>query len=70
MTQLFAEIRSSLSPEMRQTAYALACDVIAVDSRLNRDELRALEFIREQLEVPPEVARSVEDVTRIRFVAA
>ncbi len=38
--KVFELIRQALTPPLRDTAYALACDVIAVDSRLNRNEMR------------------------------
>ena len=55
---------------LRETAYALACDVIAVDSRLNRAELHMLEKIRAQLEIDPAMARAIEQVAEVRFKAA
>jgi uncharacterized membrane protein YebE (DUF533 family) len=67
---LFEEIRHALSPGLRDTAYALICDVIAVDRRLNRDEMRLLDQIRAQLGVDPTLARTVERVTELRFQAA
>jgi hypothetical protein len=42
-------IRQALSMPLRETAYALACDVIAVDSGLNRAEMRILDNVRAQL---------------------
>ena len=68
--QAFAMIRGALSPTLREAAYALACDVIAADRRLNRREIRVLERVREKLEVPPAVADLLEGATRIRFQAA
>ena len=67
---VFALIRQALSLPLRDTAYALACDVIAVDSRLNRAEMRILERIRAQLEVDPAMARAIERVAEVRFKAA
>jgi uncharacterized membrane protein YebE (DUF533 family) len=66
----FGLIRTALSPQLRATAYALACDVIAVDSRLQRNEMQTLEQIRADLEVDPALARAIERVAVIRFQAA
>ena len=55
---------------LRETAYAPACDVIAVDSRLNRAEMRILEQISTHLEVDPAMARAIERVAEVRFQAA
>jgi len=66
----FGMIRAALAPQLRDTAYALACDVIAADSRLRRDEMEALEQIRSQLGVDPVMARAIEQVAEVRFQAA
>ncbi|MCC2663608.1 MAG: hypothetical protein K0S35_1530 [Geminicoccaceae bacterium] len=68
--KVFAMIRKALPSQLRDTAYALACDVIAVDSRLRRDELQALEEIRAELDVDPVVARAIEQAAKVRFQAA
>src|SRR5690606_8270638 len=68
--RVFAMIRQALPMSLRDTAYALACDVIAVDRRLNRSEMRVLEEIRAQLEVDPAMARAIEQVAEVRFKAA
>jgi uncharacterized membrane protein YebE (DUF533 family) len=68
--KVFTLIRNALPMPLRDTAYALACDVIAVDSRLNRAEMRILESIRTQLEVDPAMARAIERIAEVRFKAA
>ena len=68
--RVFGLIRQALSMPLRETAYALACDVVAVDSRLNRAEMRVLEEIRAQLDVDPVMARAIEQVAQVRFKAA
>jgi hypothetical protein len=68
--EVFGLIREALPVPLRDTAYALACDVIAVDRRLNRAEMGILEEIRTQLEVGPAMARAIEQVAEIRFKAA
>jgi len=67
---VFGAIRAALSTPLRDLAYALACDVIAVDSRLQRDEMHSLEQIRTLLEVDPATARTIERAARVRFQAA
>jgi uncharacterized membrane protein YebE (DUF533 family) len=68
--RVFGLIREALSMPLRETAYALACDVIAVDRRLSRAEMGVLERIRAELEVDPVMARAIEQVTQVRFQAA
>ena len=70
LDQVFAMIREALSPTLREAAYALACDVIAADRRLNRREIGMLDQVREGLGVPPAVAEMLEGAARIRFQAA
>jgi uncharacterized membrane protein YebE (DUF533 family) len=68
--QVFGLIRQALPMPLRETAYALACDVIAVDSRLSRAEMRVLDEIRARLEVDRAMARAIEQVAEVRFKAA
>jgi uncharacterized membrane protein YebE (DUF533 family) len=68
--EVFRLIREALPVQLRDTAYALACDVIAVDSRLQRSELHTLEWLRTELEVDPAMARAIEQVAEVRFKAA
>jgi uncharacterized membrane protein YebE (DUF533 family) len=68
--KVFGLIRQALSVPLRDTAYALACDVIAADSRLNRNEMQILEQVRTELEVDPVMARAIEQVAEVRFQAA
>jgi uncharacterized membrane protein YebE (DUF533 family) len=68
--RVFGLIRQALPMALRETAYALACDIIAVDSRLNRAEMRVLDEVRVQLEVDPAMARVIEQVAQVRFKAA
>ena len=70
LDQVFGQIRDALPAPLRETAYALACDVIAVDSRLQKDEMQTLERIRQQLEVDPNTARTIERAAQVRFQAA
>jgi uncharacterized membrane protein YebE (DUF533 family) len=67
--QVYAQIRKALSGPLRGAAYALSCDVIRVDCRLQRDR-QALERIRQQLEVDPATARTIERAAGVRSQAA
>jgi hypothetical protein len=67
--RVYAQIRAALSGRLREAAYALSCDVIALDRRLQPDR-RALARIGEQLEVDPATARAIERAARARFQAA
>jgi uncharacterized membrane protein YebE (DUF533 family) len=64
------EIAESLSPALRETAYALARDVIAIDSRLNRKEVKILDLLAERLGIDPNSAQTIERAAEIRHRAA
>ena len=68
--RVFGLIREALPMPLRETAYALACDVIAVDRRLSRAEMGVLERICAELEIDPAMARAIEQVVQVRFQAA
>ncbi len=44
-------IKGSLEPQLRETEYAVACDVAAADGNPTQEELRMLEMIRHHLAV-------------------
>jgi tellurite resistance protein len=59
-------ICEALEPRLRETAYALACDVIAADHRARHTELEMLAFVREQFEIDPLIAHALERAARAR----
>lgn len=67
LEEAFAEIRNALPANLRETAYAVACDVAAADGEATQEELRALELIRHRLNLDRLVAAGIERGTRARF---
>lgn len=59
-------IREALEPRLRETAYALACDVLAADRNSDQDSLRMLEFVKLELGIDPLVAAAIERGARAR----
>jgi tellurite resistance protein len=59
-------IRAALTPALRETAYALACEVVAADMIARQGELEMLEFVREELHLDPLVASAIERGVRAR----
>ena len=59
-------IRDALESRLRETAYALACDVVAADSVAEQDSLRLLEFVKVELRIDPLVAAAIERGARAR----
>ena len=62
-----ALIRDALTPRLRETAYALACDVVAADGTAGQPVLRMLEFVMTELNLDPLVAAGIERGTRARY---
>ena len=63
----FTIIRQALPGHLPETAYALACDVVAADGEINQEELRLLELLRHGLEVSRLVAAAIERAAAARY---
>lgn len=59
-------IREALEPRLRETAYALACEVIAADGTAKQSSLQMLEYLVAELQVDRLVAVAVERGVRAR----
>ena len=59
--------REALPQGLRETAYALACDVAASDGRVSQEEIRLLELLRHGLSVGRLPAAAIERAARARF---
>jgi tellurite resistance protein len=53
-------IKAALPHKLRETAYALACEVAAADRKVDQSELRLLEMMRHELEVDRLTAAAIE----------
>jgi tellurite resistance protein len=60
--------KESLPRNLYETAYALCCDVAAADGWLSEEELRMLEEVRHQLEIPRLNAAAIERGARARHM--
>lgn len=65
---LFGLVRENLPDRLWETAYALACDVVAADVRAGQPELRLLEEIREELAIDKLAAAAIERAARARHM--
>jgi hypothetical protein len=63
-------IRAALSPRLRETAYALACEVVAADLVHQGPTLDMLEFVRAELNLDPLIAAAIERGARARHTRA
>lgn len=59
-------IRDALEPRLRETAYALACDIVAADKGNSQPVLRMLELVNSELRLDPLVAAAIERAARAR----
>ena len=59
-------IVESLPERLRETAYAIACDVAAADGKASQEELRLLEILRHRLQVGRLAAAAIERGARAR----
>jgi tellurite resistance protein len=59
-------IREALEPRLRETAYALACEVVAAGRLAKQPSLEMLEFVKDELELDPLAAAAIERAARAR----
>lgn len=62
------KIADTLPEKLRETAYALACDVAAADGKVSQEEARLLDMIRFELKVGKLVAAAIERGARARHM--
>ena len=67
LEEAFAAIGQVLPANLRETAYALACDVAAADGEASQEELRVLELMRHRLNIDRLIAAGIERGARARF---
>lgn len=65
---LFGLVRDALPERLFETAYALACDVVAADGKLRDVELRMLEEVRHELNIDRLHAAAIEWGSRARHM--
>jgi tellurite resistance protein len=68
LDRVLTEIKKSLPEKLRETAYALACDVAAADGKVSQEEARLLEMIRFSLEIGRLPAAAIERGARARHL--
>ena len=68
LDQAMTQIEESLPPHLRETAYALACDVAAADGKASQEELRLLEIVRHRLGIDRLTAAAIERGARARHM--
>ena len=67
LEETLQEINTALPAKLHETAYAIACDLVAADGEASQEELRILELIRHRLNVDRLTAAAIERGARARF---
>ena len=60
-------VNESLPSNLRETAYALACDIAAVEGRLKSEEIKLLAFRRHKLDIDRLTAAAIERGSRAHY---
>jgi tellurite resistance protein len=68
LDKAFKAIKGALPEKLRETAYALACDVAAADGRVTQEEARILEMVRDRLHIGRLPAAAIERGARARHM--
>lgn len=63
-------MRAALEPRLRETAYALACEVVAANPVTRERTLDMLAFVRTELHLDPLIAGAIERGVRARHQRA
>ena len=61
-------IKAALPEKLRETAYAMACDVVAADGTASQEELRLLEMLRHHLDIDRLHGAAIERGARARHL--
>jgi len=68
LDSVLGTIRDALPEKLRETAYAIACDIVAADLVTSQEELRLLEMVRHRLGVDRLAAAGIERGARARHM--
>ena len=67
LEEILKVIKAALPAKLRETAYAIACDLVASHGEAGQEELHVLELLRHRLNLEPLVAAAIERGARARF---
>lgn len=60
-------IRAALDPRLRETAYALGCEVVAADGEVGPETFDMLEFVQTELQLDSLIAAAIGRGVRARY---
>ncbi len=67
LANAFDQIKQALPDRLRETAYALACEIVAADQQASQEELRLLELLRHAIGVGRLPAAAIERGAAARY---
>jgi tellurite resistance protein len=67
LEQSLKAIKTALPQKLRETAYAIACDVAAADGETSQEVLRLIEILRYRFGIDRLIAAAIERGARARF---
>ncbi len=70
LEEALKSVKTALPAKLRETAYAVACDVAAAGGEISQETLRLLELLRNRLSLDRLVAVAIERGARARFARA
>lgn len=68
LDRLWKLVREALPSKYFETAYAMACDVVAADGSAREGELRMLEEMRYELDIDRLAGAAIERAARVRHM--
>ena len=63
-------VKTTVPPKLRETAYAIACDVAAAGGEVSQETQRLVDLLRHRLGIDRLVAAAIERGARARFMRA
>jgi len=60
-------VKTTIPPKLRETAYAIACDVAAAGGEVSQETQRLVDLLRQRLSLDRLVAAAIERGARARF---
>lgn len=68
LNDVLRKIKKDLPKKLRETAYAIGCDVAAADGEVKQEEARILELLRYQLKIDRLISAGIERGARARHL--
>jgi uncharacterized tellurite resistance protein B-like protein len=68
LDRAMAVVKGALPRKLRETAYALACDVAAADARGPQEKNRILDIVQDAFEIDALVAAAIDRAARARHM--